>query len=128
MNTIEHPASAEAPHPPWRDEYFRDVAALEMYSEKVAAWQRNSGDPFERADAELWSRVSLLEACAIFRQLFELLPVWDATGQLDAAHIAENEARRERGLPPVSLADFRRLTVRTYLQFQILDLLPASEA
>jgi hypothetical protein len=103
----------EAPRPPWRDEYLHDLPALQQYAKEVTAWQRSSSDPFERCDAELWSRVSAPEACAIFPQLNDLLPVWERDRPIECrARRRENEARRESGLPPLSMADFRALTVR----------------
>jgi hypothetical protein len=120
--------SIETPRPPWRDEYLHDVVALERHAKEVAAWQRSSSDRFERADAELWSRVSASDACAIFLQLNELLSVWEASGQLNAAHAIENKARRESGLSPLSMVDFRVRLARVYFQFHIFNSLQAPEA
>jgi|SRR5271166_4370425 len=108
----EHPASplVEVPRPTWRDEYLRDVAALEKHAKEAADWQRSSSDPFERADAELWSRVSAPEACAIFLQLIERLPLWEATGQLNAAHVAENNVRLRIGTHGIGFEGLRECT------------------
>ena len=53
----------------WLDEYLHDLAAPQRHVKEVTAWQRISSDPFERANAELWSPASAPEAWANFRDL-----------------------------------------------------------
>jgi hypothetical protein len=122
-----HTETMEAERPPWRDEYLDDFPGLQRYSEQLRAWQRNSNDPFERVDAELWSRVSASEACAIFLQLVEWFRRFDATGELEAARHADNEARRAAGAPLLSESAYRVSFAREFFQLEMLKVLPAVE-
>jgi hypothetical protein len=58
--------------PTWREEYLHDLPALERYSAEMRAWQRQSDDPLDRAEAELWSRLTANEACAVFNRTLEV--------------------------------------------------------
>jgi hypothetical protein len=127
-NTSEKRADIEAPRPQWRDEYLRDLPALERYSEEMRVWQRQSDNSFERADAELWSGVTAPEGCLAFNLTLEFLDLMDASGDLERGRAAGNEARSRVGEPPLSEHDYRVRIGREYAQRVILNLISAQEA
>jgi hypothetical protein len=117
----------QPPRPQWRDEYLRDGPALFKHCKEVRAWQRRSGDAFERADAELWSRVKPEEAWSIFFELEKLFCRWDQAGELDATYAIENEARRAAGVSPLTMTEFRVTLARILFHLKIFRILPAME-
>jgi hypothetical protein len=42
MLTTDHHLAIQPPRPAWRDEYLRDVIALQKYADEVRDWQRSS--------------------------------------------------------------------------------------
>jgi hypothetical protein len=121
-------AKTQGPRPEWRDEYLHDLPALLKHCDEVAAWQRDSTDPFERAEAALWSRISAPEACLVFNRTLELLALLDATGELEVARAADNEERRSASLPLWCEAEYRKRFAREFAMLEIFKLLPAAEA
>jgi len=118
----------QAPRPPWREEYLRDLPALEQYCADLRTWQRNSNDSFERTEADLWSRINAHQACTIFNRTLELFERFDATGELEVARIADNELRRAVGEPVWCEAEYRTRFAREFALIEILKLVPAMEA
>jgi len=120
-------ARTQTPRPEWRDEYLHDLPALLKHCEEVTAWQRDSDDPFERADVALWSRISAPEACLVFNRTLELLDRLDATGELEVARAADNDARLSARQPLISEAEYRDRFAREFAMIEILKLIPAVE-
>ena len=121
-------SASPAPRPQWRDEYFRDASALLEHCEELRAWQRRSDDPFERADAELWSRLTLQQARQVFCHVINLFAGLNASGALGSAYREECEAWQIAGVSPMSETEFRGRLARLYAQRAALEMLPAEEA
>ncbi len=118
----------QPPPPEWRDEYLSDLLGLERYCKEMRAWQRRSTDPFERAAAELWSRLTPQQTRQVFCHVIDLFARWDARGALGRAYREECEARQIAGMSPMGETEFRERLARLCAQYAILEMLPASEA
>jgi hypothetical protein len=114
--------------PIWRDEFWHDLPALEQYSAEMRVWQWQSDDPFERADAALWSRLSAPEACWVFNRTIEFLDLLHVSGDLERARAAENEDRGRAGQPLYSERDYRTRLGREYAQRVIFIFSSAEDA
>jgi hypothetical protein len=104
------------PRPHWDDSFLHDLPAFEKYAAELQAWQRHSDDPFERADAALWSRLNADQACAVFNHIHSRLEWFDATGLMRSARAADNEARRAAGVPEISENEYRTAFCREFAQ------------
>ena len=76
------------PRPQWHDIYFHDLAGLQRYCEETRAWQRNSDDPFERANEAVWSRLTLQQSQRVFCRVIDLFADLDATDAIGKAYRA----------------------------------------
>jgi DNA-binding FadR family transcriptional regulator len=123
---VESVASLHQPLPPkWREEYLANLPELQRYCEEMRAWQRTSADPFERADAALWSRLTPHQAQRVFNSVVSLLSRFDAVGEIDRLY---REAVEERQIvDPPSMDEFRRQLARVLAQHAAFGLLPAVE-
>ncbi len=116
------------PRPQWRDEYFRDASALLEHCEQMRAWQRLSDDPFERADAALWSRLTPQQARQVFCHVIDLFGRLDASDALGNAYREECEARQIAGMSLMSETEFRERLARLCGQRAALEILPVTKA
>lgn len=128
MSELSAPSLQQPPPPEWRDEYLSDLLGLERYCEELRAWQRRSDNPFERADAELWSRLTLQQARQVLCHVINLFAGLNASGALGSAYREECEAWQIAGVSPMSETEFRGRLARLYAQRAILEMLPAVEA
>jgi hypothetical protein len=116
----------QPPRPEWRDEYFRDAPALLKHCEEMRAWQRRSDDPFERADAELWSRLTPQQAQQVACGVDNIFKLYDATDEIGKAYRDECAARSMAG-GSITETEFRERLARILGQQIALAILPAME-
>ena len=66
MAESKHEQTASPDPPEWRLQYMHNPNEALAYFARRRSWQLTSVDPFERADAYLWSQISGEVACQIF--------------------------------------------------------------
>jgi hypothetical protein len=112
--------------PLWRDEYLRDAGALKRFCDRMRAWQRNSENPFERANEAVWSRLTAQQGQLAFNSVTALFARLDAVGEIDRLY---REAVEESQIvDPPSIAEFRSQLARVLGQDAALAILPATKA
>jgi hypothetical protein len=119
-------STSQAQRPQWRDEYLRDVPALLQHCERVQAWQRTSDDPFERADAALWSRLTAFQAQHVFCGVINIFALCE--DQIGSGYRDECAARLKSGARPINETQFREHLARVLAQHIALATLPAAKA
>jgi hypothetical protein len=119
-------STSQSPRPQWRDEFLHDASALFGHCKEVRAWQRRSGDAFERADAELWSRLTSQQAQQVFCGVINIFALCE--DQIGSGYRDERAARLKSGARPINETQFREHLARVLAQHIALATLPAAKA
>lgn len=117
----------QQPRPEWREEYLSDLQGLQRYCEEMRSWQRNSDDPFERANEALWSMLTVQQAQQVACGVDNIFKLCDATDEIGRAYRQECAAPSMAG-GSLTETEFRGRLARILGQHIALAILPAREA